>query len=351
MDRLGQKKMVNIAIVGCGYWGPNLIRTFGKLDQCKVTMCCDLDQARLRDAEKLAPGAVMTTSYEEVLNSKNVDAVALATPVRTHLALGKTALQRGKHLLVEKPLAVTPDQCQEMIEQARKNNLVLMVGHTFLYSPALIKVKELATPDLLGDILHIHSQRLNLGRVQTDINALWSLAPHDVSIALHLLEQMPDEVSASGTSVVTKGIEDIVSVQLTFSGGASASIHVSWLDPEKVRKLKVIGSKRMIVYDDMSDEEKVKVYDKSANVVASKANPAQTQVELRSGEVSVHKVAASEPLANECAHFIQCIQEGKRPLSDGENGLKVVRVLDAANQSLKNHSNPVLLNREAVKAL
>lgn len=343
--------MVNVAIVGCGYWGPNLIRTFGKLEQCRVTMCCDLDQARLRDAEKLAPGALMTTSYEEVLKSKNVDAIALATPVRTHLALGKSALQRGKHLLVEKPLAVTPEQCQEMIEEAGKNNRVLMVGHTFLYSPALIKVKELATPDFLGEVLHIHSQRLNIGRVQTDINALWSLAPHDVSIALHLMEQMPVEVSASGTSVVTKGIEDIVSVQLTFPGGTSASIHVSWLDPEKVRKLKVIGSKRMIVYDDMSETEKVKVYDKSASVVASKTNPAQTQVELRSGEVSVHKVAASEPLANECTHFIQCIQEGKRPISDGQNGLAVVRVLDAANHSLKNHSNPVLLNREVVKAL
>ena len=343
--------MVNIAIVGCGYWGPNLIRTFSKLDQCKVTMCCDLDQSRLRAAEKLAPGALMTTSYEEVLSSTNVDAIALATPVRSHLALGKAALQRGKHLLVEKPLAVTPEQCQELIEEASKAKVVLMVGHTFLYSSALVKVKELARPDFLGDVLHIHSQRLNLGRVQTDINAFWSLAPHDVSIALHLLNEMPIEVSAQGTAVLNKGIEDIVSAHLTFASGASADIHVSWLDPEKVRKVTVVGSKKMIVYDDTSAEEKVKVHDKSASIITSKTNPAQTEVELRSGEVSIHKVDASEPLANECTHFIQCIKEGKKPISDGENGLNVVRVLDAANRSLKNHGDPTLLNREVVKAL
>jgi len=342
--------MVKVAVVGCGYWGPNLIRNFHRLDHCELTMCCDLDVARLANIKKLYPTVRTTTSYQEVLESGEIDAVVVATPAKSHYPMVRQALMNGKHVLVEKPLAMTSSHCEELIALAAQRARVLMVGHTFLYNPALIKVKELAQPDYLGDLFYLYSHRVNLGQIQTDINALWSIAPHDISIALYLLDQLPAEVSAKGACYLTEQIEDVVFLTLTFPGGAIAHIHVSWIDPSKVRKVTVVGSKRMIVYDDLADEAKVTVYDKGALKVGNGTGPlyGEFHYRLHSGDIYSPYIAMTEPLANECAHFAECIKEGRRPLSDGVNGLQVVQVLEAAQRSLENQGVPMKVSPEPV---
>jgi predicted dehydrogenase len=257
--------------------------------------------------------------------------------------LGKQALLHGKHLLVEKPLAMSSQECDELIALAAQQKRVLMVGHTFLHNPAVKKLKELTAQDHLGRLLYLYCHRVNLGRVQTDINALWSIAPHDISIALYLTGQMPVEVCARGASYLTHEIEDVVFLTLVFPEGILAHIHVSWIDPSKVRRVTVVGSKRMAVFDDLADEGKVKVYDKG--VVKSPNGPlyGEFHYRLHSGDIHIPKVPMEEPLAVECAHFIECIREQKQPLSNGENGLQVVRVLEAAQQSLQHHGVPIKL--------
>ncbi|MBI4202796.1 MAG: Gfo/Idh/MocA family oxidoreductase [Chloroflexi bacterium] len=335
--------MINVAVVGYGYWGPNLVRNFFQLDSCNLVLCCDLDPQRLALAKKLYPTAGMTTSFQEVLESKEVDAIAIATPVRSHFSLVSQALQSGKHVLVEKPLAANSNEAQQLVRLADAQGRVLMVGHTFLYNPALHKVKDLCRQDYLGDMLYLYSHRVNLGRIQTDINALWSIAPHDISIALHLVGEFPYEVSAHGASYLTKGLEDVVFLTLFFPSGIIGHIHVSWIDPSKVRKVTVVGSQRMIVYDDVADEGKVKVYDKGVWKIPDDKAPqfGEFHYRLHSGDIFEPKIDMVEPLAIECAHFIECIREGKRPITDGVNGLEVVQVLEAANTSLERHGAPV----------
>ena len=344
--------MINVAIVGCGYWGPNLIRNFHQLGECRLAMCCDLDAERLAAIQMSYPTVATTTRFQEVLESSEIDAIVLATPAKTHYSLAQQALTCGKHLLVEKPLAMTSVQCEELICLAAQQDRVLMVGHTFMYNPAMLKVKELARPDYLGDLFYLYSHRVNLGQVQTDINALWSIAPHDISIALYLVGQPPLEVSAQGACYLKQDTEDVVFVTLTFIGGITGHIHVSWIDPSKTRKVTIIGSRRMIVYDDLADEAKVKVYDKGVLRVDGGQLSGQLQFHYRvhSGDIYAPQIEMTEPLANQCGHFIKCIQEGKRPLTDGQSGLEVVRVLEAAQRSLKQHGAPVKVPMEPVVA-
>lgn len=337
--------MVRIAVIGYGYWGPNLVKTLNQSTECDLAAVCDMDTARLEAVKANYPSVHITASFQEILDDDSIDAVIIATPARTHHALGVQALRAGKHVFTEKPLALSSADCEDLIQVARQENRALMVGHTFMYSPALIKVKEMVDADDMGDIFYLYMQRLNLGRVQTDLNAMWSIAPHDVSIALHLLEKTPVEVSATGSSYLTKGIDDVVFVAMTFPNGAVAHIHVSWLDPRKVRSTTVVGSDRMVVYDDVADEEKVKVYDKSA--VKDDGSPI---FKLHAGDIFVPRVANTEPLANEIAHFAQCIREGTRPLTDGQAGLDVVRVMEAAQKSMEQHGAPVQLITRAAAA-
>lgn len=339
--------MVKVAVVGCGYWGPNLVRSFQQVKDCTLAACCDMVPERLSPIQKLYPTVHMTTNYQEILEDPEIDAVALATPARTHNALGKQALEHGKHLLVEKPLAMTSNECQELIDVAAQAKKVLMVGHTFLYNPALRKVKELTTPEHLGEMFYLYSHRVNLGRVQTDINALWSIAPHDISIALYLTDQMPVEVSAKGASYLTNQVEDVVFLTLLFPSGLLTHIHVSWIDPSKVRRVTVVGSKRMIVFDDLADEGKVKVYDKG---VLKQNGPVYGgfHYRLHSGDIYAPKVDMVEPLIVECSHFVESIKEGRQPLSDGRNGLQVVQILEAAQQSLQSHGAPVKIPLEGM---
>ncbi|MBI5877350.1 MAG: Gfo/Idh/MocA family oxidoreductase [Chloroflexi bacterium] len=332
----------NIALIGCGYWGPNLARNFNQLKTARLAALCDADIARARELAVFYAQAQAVANVDAVLADPAIDGVAIATPARTHYALAKQALLAGKHVLVEKPLAMSSAEAAELAELATARGRTLMVGHTFEYNPAVWKMKELVAAGQIGQVYYIYANRVNLGRVQSDINALWSIAPHDVSIVLHLLETMPLEVSARGASYLHNGVEDVIFMVMTFPGGIMAHVHASWLDPGKVRRMTVVGSDKMIVYDDVDNEGKIKIYDKGAYRKGD-PNYGEYQVRVHSGDIHIPKIDMTEPLANECAHFVDCIRSGKPPRTDGANGLRTVRVLEAAQHSLERNGEAVRL--------
>jgi len=340
MSRVETK--VKVALVGCGYWGPNLARNLHQLADAELVACCDLDPGTLQRMESLYPVRV-TPDLDTILSDPEIEAVALATPVGTHYALARRLLLAGKHLLVEKPLTTSSAEAEDLISLARQQKRVLMVGHVFEYNPAVLKIKELIEDGQIGQVYYLYSNRVNLGRVQSDINVLWSIAPHDVSIALFLLEEMPVQVSARGASYLSGRVEDVVFVTMYFPGDVMAHIQASWLDPSKVRRMTVVGSEKMIIYDDVASEGKVKIYDKG---VYRKGDPiyGEFQYKIHSGDINIPKINMSEPLRNECAHFVECVRSGAPPRTDGENGLRVVRVLEAAQRSLSNGGETVRLD-------
>jgi predicted dehydrogenase len=323
---------VKVALIGCGYWGPNLARNFHQLPGAELVACCDLDPGNLQRMEALY-SARFTTDLNAILSDPEVEAVALATPVGTHYQLARKSLEAGKHVLVEKPLTTNSADGQELIEIARQQERVLMVGHVFEYNPAVLKIKELIGEGQIGKVYYLYSNRVNLGRVQSDINVLWSIAPHDVSIALFLLEEMPEEVSAQGACYLNGRVEDVVFVNMFYPAGVMAHIQASWLDPSKVRRMTIVGSEKMILYDDVASEGKVRIYDKGIYRKGD-AIYGEFQYRVHSGDINIPKIDMSEPLRNECAHFVECVRTGATPRTDGENGLRVVRVLEAAQQSL-----------------
>ncbi len=333
--------MVNVALVGYGYWGPNLARNLHELAESRLVTCCDLDPARLTTLQRLYPGVKATNQVNDVLNDPDIQAVVIATPARTHFELARAALAADKHVLVEKPLAMNSEEAEQLISLADRHSRVLMVGHTFVYNPATLKIKELIDEGQIGDVYYAYSVRVNLGRVQRDLNALWSIAPHDISIMLFLLGQMPAEVSARGISHLTPPIEDVVFVSLLFPNNVLAHIHVSWLDPSKTRQMTIVGSHKMIIYDDVASEGKVRIYDKGVLKVGNGQIYGEFQYKLHSGDIYIPKIDMTEPLRNECSHFIECVQKGSRPKSDGESGLRVIKVLEAAQQSLEQQGRAV----------
>ena len=334
-------RAVNVALVGCGYWGPNLARNFYQLPGARLVTCCDLDERNLEQMQRLYPMRV-TQDYDSVLADSSVEAVALATPAGSHYTLARAALLAGKHLLVEKPLTMSSAEAESLIDLARQQGRILMVGHVFEYNPAVLKIKELIEGGQIGQVYYLYSNRVNLGRVQSDVNALWNIAPHDVSISLYLLDVMPVEVSARGAAYLNGRVEDVVFLTMQFPEGVMAHVQVSWLDPSKVRRMTVVGSERMIVYDDVASEGKVKIYDKG---VYRKGDPiyGEFQYKLHSGDIHIPKIEMTEPLRNECAHFVECVLAGARPRTDGESGLRVVRVLEAAQESLNQGGQSVRL--------
>lgn len=336
-------KAINTALIGYGYWGPNLARNLHELPESKFIACCDLDPARLAQAQRLYQGIVTTTHVEDILANPNIDAVVIASPAPTHFHLARAALKTGKHVLVEKPLALNSKNAEDLISLAETQRLVLMVGHTFEYNPAILKIKEILCSGQVGDVYYAYSTRVNLGRVRRDTNALWSISPHDVSTFVFLFNQMPIEVSATGISRLTRNVEDATFITLYFPANILVHIHVSWLDPSKVRQTTIVGSKKMIVYDDLSSEGKVKVYDRGVLALDSNGAYGEFQYRLHSGDIYIPKIELIEPLYNECLHFIECIRKGKRPRSDGESGLRVVKILEAAQYSLEQRGVPVLL--------
>ncbi|MEC9464444.1 MAG: Gfo/Idh/MocA family oxidoreductase [Myxococcota bacterium] len=333
--------MTGIAVVGAGYWGPNLIRNFAANTKCEALWVCDKDAARLENIGRRFPAAHLTESFGEVIESK-ADAVVIATPVGTHYTLAKAALEAGKHVFVEKPLASSAKEAEELVELADKKNLRLMVGHTFEYSPPVRKVSSLIDSGEMGDVFFVSSMRVNLGLFQNDISVIWDLAPHDFSILFSWIKDKPVSISATGKAFVQEGIPDVAFISTTFESGAVAHIEVSWLAPSKLRRTTVVGSKKMLVYDDTEVVEKVKIYDRGVDFPDPETF-GEWQLSYRTGDILVPRLDQFEPLALETSEFLDAIEESRAPLTDGKSGLQVVRALEAAQQSLEAGGAPVKL--------
>jgi predicted dehydrogenase len=322
---------LRVAVIGAGYWGPNLIRNFNEAPGSEVVAVADLSADRLAPIRKRYPSVRVTTDHREVLADRGIDAVAIATPIRTHRALCEEALASGKHVLVEKPLAGTVADAEAIVRAAARARRTLMVGHTFVYNPAVTTVRKAIERGDLGEIQYIDSQRVNLGLHQFDFNVLWDLGPHDVSITLYWLDEEPVWVQATGGSFVQPGIEDVVWLTMGFPSGAIAHAHLSWLAPGKIRTMTVIGAKKMAVYDDVTAVEKVKIFDHGVDHL----EPDELRRAYRAGDIHSPRVSVTEALQIEVRHFIGSVRDGTRPLSDGEAGLRVVRVLEAGSESLR----------------
>jgi predicted dehydrogenase len=322
---------IRVGVVGLGYWGPNLARNFAAIDGCELAWLCDgSEQIRAKLADAF-PGVRTGAEIDELLADPGLDAVVLATPVPTHAELAARVLEAGKHCFVEKPLATTVADAQRAVDAAEKAGRILMVGHLLEYHPAVTRLKELLDEDELGSLYYVYGNRVNLGKLRAEENALWSLGAHDVSVVLHLIGEEPVECSAHGESYVRGGVQDVVFCYLRFPSGQVAHLHLSWLDPHKERRITVVGSKRMATFDDMRTEGKLTVYDKGFDEDASSWGEYIT----RAGESFSPRLANAEPLRLECQHFVDCIREGRTPRSDGHSGLRVVRVLEALQRSLE----------------
>lgn len=332
-----------IAVVGCGYWGPNLIRNFSSLPDCRVKFACDVSQDRLDHMKKLYPHVQTTTSFADVVEDDEVTAVAIATPISAHYSLGKQCLEAGKHIFVEKPFASSVAECWDLLNIAERGRLIIMVGHTFIYTPAVKFIKAFIEAGELGEIYSINSARLNLGLFQQDINVAWDLAPHDLSIIMHLLGETPMSVNCQGAAHVNSNLEDVTNMSLYFPSGAFASIQSSWLDPNKIRKMTIVGAKRMVVYDDIEPMEKIRIYDKSVEVPAHYDTFGEFQYSYHYGDMKAPYIKQTEPLKVECQHFLDCVKKGERPQTSGWDGLKVVSILEASSESLKQGGNRVEL--------
>ncbi|MCJ7471598.1 MAG: Gfo/Idh/MocA family oxidoreductase [Actinobacteria bacterium] len=340
--------MIKLAQIGVGYWGPNLLRNFYIIDDVMVKKVVDLDSSRLEYIKKNYEPIAVGTDIKGVLDDKDIDAVIIATPAGLHYGMVKEVLLSGKHCFVEKPLALKSSEAEELIKIARENDLILMIGHVFLYNAAVNYLKEFIGKGELGKIYYMYTQRLNLGRIRSDVNVLWNLAPHDISIILYLMEKIPVSVSASGMSYIQSNIEDVVFMNMKFDDGTIVHSHVSWLDPKKVRTVTIIGSKKMVIYDDISDN-KIKIFDKGIDINSKNNslgefdNFGKFQLIKRAGDIYIPKIDFTEPLKAEASHFIDCINKKKNPVSDGLNGLIVTRIIEAALKSLEIQSREIEL--------
>ena len=335
------KGTVRVGIVGHGYWGPNLVRNFHDLPTAELISVCDSQEERLRPLEKKFPFVKLTQRYQDLITDRSLDALVIATPISTHFEIARRALRAGKHVLVEKPLAATTKQGLSLTQLARELDRVLMVGHTFEYHPAVLKVAELLKTKELGKLYYIDSVRVNLGLHQSDgLNVIWDLAPHDISIILHWVKETPVRVSAWGQAFVQKGIEDVAFIRLEFPGGVLAYIHLSWLAPSKIRRMTVVGDKKMIIYDDMDSAEKIKIADRGAQLDLSNR---ELRVGYRLGDIVSPRLDTREALAEECSHFIDCVLSGRSPRTGGASGVEVVRVLEAAEKSIKRGGTSISL--------
>ena len=333
--------MITLAQVGAGVWGQNHIRTFSSLKDCNLKICCDKRKEALEKIEAIYNRKLkFTTHFEDILKDRDIEAVVIATSASTHASLAIEALSAGKHVFVEKPLALSLGDGKRVQEAAQKNKRILMVGHLLLYHPAILKLKDYIQQGELGDILYLYSTRVNLGRIREEENVLWSLTSHDISAALFLLEDIPEEVTARGGSYLRKGIEDVVFATLRFKNNILAQIHASWLDPHKIRKFTIVGSKKMAVFDDMQSAEKIRIYDKGFDWQKNYGSY-ETFLTLREGDIKIPKINMLEPLRVECQHFLDCIKSNQTPVSSGANALQVLGVLTAAQKSLEANGKPI----------
>ena len=333
--------MINIGVIGYGYWGPNIVRNFSSLDDTRVICVCDSNQGAMDRVRKSYPHVTVTCDYNDILTSPDVDAVAVVTPVSTHFELAKKALENGKHVFVEKPFTATVAQAEELISLAAKKKLTIMVDHTFIFTGAVRKIKQLIDEKALGDLYYYDSVRVNLGLFQRDVNVIWDLAPHDLAVMDYILDEKPVAVAACGKAHVN-GMEDTAYVTVHFKNNLIAHFNVNWLSPVKVRTTLIGGEKKMLVWNDLEADEKIKIYDKGVEVRTKEAEY-KMLVNYRSGDMYAPRVESSEALKIEAEYFVQCITENKTPINDGHAGLRVVKMLYACNESLRNKGREIAL--------
>ncbi len=329
-----------LAIVGTGNWGFNHVRTFFQLTDCELKLVCDLSETRLKKVHELFPAIKLTTDYQQIIKDDNIAAVVVATDAETHFPLAKQALLAGKSVLVEKPITLDVRQAAELIELAEQQQQILMVGHLLLYHPIVVALKNYLSSGEWGEVFYIYSTRVNLGTLRTTENALWSLAPHDISVMMYLVGQMPEIVNAVGSSYIKPSVQDVIFFSLHFSNSIMGHGQASWLDPNKIRQFTIVSRKKMAVFDDMEPREKLRIYDKGYTDNKEYASYGE-QYTMRDGDIFIPAVKMVEPLKLECQHFLDCVRQHKKPLTDGVNGLEVLRVLAAAQKSLENGGMPV----------
>ncbi len=333
--------MVGLAVAGAGNWGRNLIRIFSGLDGVRLKYICDVDESIRKSILSKYAETEIVEDFQKTLNDNSVDAAVVAVDAPNHFELAKQSLAAGKHTYVEKPMAMSSADCRELIDLAEAGGLNLMVGHLMEYHPSINYMKQMITEAEAGDPLYLYCQRVNLGIVRSEENAWWSLAPHDISIACHLFDAEPVSVSASGHDYLQTGVEDVVFANLKFADGRMAHIHVSWLDPHKIRRVTLVGSQKMVVFDDMEAAEKIRVYDKGA--IVKSVDSYADAVTLRTGDILIPMAPSGEPLKIECEHFIDSIVNDTVPRSDGRDGLRIVRILEAGSKSLAAGGSPINL--------
>ncbi len=335
---------VKVAVVGAGAWGINHVRAFERAKGAELVMVCDASEDALKRAKSIAPNAKLGRDLSDALTNADVEAVVLATPAPVHAEQTVAALAPGRHVLVEKPLALRASDAEMVVAAARRSRKTLMVGHLMLFHPAFEKLKGMVDAKELGDLLYMYALRVNLGRVRRDENAMWSLAPHDISMIVHLVDAMPVSVSARGGSYLQKGVDDVVFLSMRFPSGMMAQVQLSWLDPRKERRLTVVGSQKMVEFDDAHPVEKLRIYDKGFDKPPTFTEYAEF-LSIRNGDILIPRIPMAEPLEVECRHFLECVEQAKAPLCDGESGLRVVRVLEAAQRSLDGDGAPVQIPR------
>ena len=323
-----------MGIIGIGGWGKNLLRNFSELEEAEVAYAADLVEDRLESARSKYPDTRMTKDYREILADESIRAVVVATPGSSHYRLAREALEAGKDVYIEKPMTLTSAESRMLLETAEQRDRIVMVGHLLLYHPAVVKLREQLSRGTIGDLHYIYTQRVNLGKIRRSENALWTFAPHDISVILHLVEKQPVSVAAWGNSYVQEGVEDVVFVRVAFHDGVMAHIHVSWLDPHKIRRITLVGSRGMMVFDDMDAAAPVRIYDKGVSDELEYDSFGE-YLNLRYGEEYVPWLPSGEPLKLECAHFLESVSSRKAPLTDARNGLAVVSILEAAQNSLE----------------
>lgn len=338
--------MIRVSIVGCGHWGANYLRIFQFMDGVEMVSACDQSEKPLAKIQKQYPNVQILKEFSSVLEDSRTEAVVVATPASTHYELVKKSLLAGKHVLVEKPLALSVEEAKELVELAEKSKKILMVGHTFLYNPAIRKMKEYIDQGVLGKIYYLQATRTHLGLIRSDVSAVWDLAPHDISIFSYLLGKEAKKVSAVGTSHLNQSLEDVAFVNLFYDHDILGNIHISWVDSNKLRQVAVIGSKARILFDDLNPLEKLRIFEKGVSIDKPYSSFGEFQLLLRDGDIVSPKVEAEEPLQNACLDFIDSIRTGKKPLADGRNGLQVVRTMCAVQKSIEREGEPVFVQEQ-----
>ena len=336
------QRSINIAVVGLGYWGPNIVRNFYSVENARVVSVCDKESKALRRTERYYPGIKTTTDYDDIVSSSEVDAIAIVTPVSTHYELAIKALKNGKHVFIEKPFTSTVDQAKELIEIADRKNLIIMVDHTFLFTGAVKKIKEIVDDNILGELYYYDSTRINLGLFQHDVNVIWDLAPHDFSIMDYIVNEKVEAIMATGKKHFCNGFEDVAFVTVYFTNKLIGHFNINWISPVKIRTTLIGGEKKMLVWNDLEADEKVKVYDKGVKI-ENREGVYDLLVRYRSGDMWAPRVEQFEALKVETEYFIDCVLNNQVPFNDGRAGLRIIKILEATNESLKYNGKMIKL--------